>query len=251
MSMSRTRQPTQVYMTVGHMRHVIDGFLVRDVVTATETREEATRGVVADWHRAQQVQPDVHPVMLAGTRAKVDSLNQAARAALKCDGVLGHGVTVDTARGEREIGQGERVVFLRDDPTLSVVNGQCGTVQQVRRGPDGVALRITTDDGRTIALNPATFRDLDHAYALSIYQAGTLGSTPAYVLAGHRHARELEPLSGTRGNTVARLYIATGDLTRDNAIARSAQRMHQSHQKDTTLDYPTLARNGTEIGHGH
>jgi Ti-type conjugative transfer relaxase TraA len=230
----------------GRAGRAVDAYVARGLVTTTTTRDEATQAIVTHWKQDRELYPQDSQILLAGTRAEVAAINAQVRSHLKEAGQLAETTVTLTARGEREIGQGERVVFLQNNTAMDVRNGSLGTVTTIEHTVDGVCLNILTDRGHTVSVNPRFYSELDHGYAMTIHKAQGVTVDRAYILAGPMHDRELSYVSMSRTREPTRLYITAGDLATDQAIVKTTRRMNQSHQKTTTLDYPARAKPGPD-----
>lgn len=89
-----------------------------------------------------------------------NELSRAAR--IESGELLSEGVSYKTEAGERQIAQGERVVFTGNDKELSLRDGQTGTVEQAAPG----RLVVRTDDGKQVAIDIDKFNKIDYAYAV-------------------------------------------------------------------------------------
>ena len=139
--------------------------------------------------------------MLAVGRAEVASLNEAARATLRRSGHLGADVLAHDASG---FAAGDKVVCLRNDRRIGVVNGTTGTVERsVGRG-----LAIHTSEGRRVL--PNAYLDdghLGHGYALTIHKAQGLTVERAFVLAGESLSQEAGYVAMSRARDVTELFV--------------------------------------------
>ena len=107
-------------------------------VTTNRNAHELRSRMVDDWHRETRDGTDA--VMLALHRSDVADLNRRARARRLAAGELGETVL---EIGNDQFAIGDRVMTLRNNRRLGVLNGTLGTVI----GADGHDLVIDTDDG--------------------------------------------------------------------------------------------------------
>jgi len=150
-------------------------------------------------------------VMLAVGRAEVATLNGAARATLRRTGLLGADVL---EVGELGFALGDKVVCLRNDRRIGVVNGTVGTVERtVGRG-----LSIGTSDGPRVL--PKAYLEaghLGHAYALTIHKAQGLTVERAYVLAGESLTQEAGYVAMSRAREMTELFVPLQTVADDDS----------------------------------
>lgn len=132
--------------------------------------------------------------MLAHTRADVHELNETARARLRAEGALGEHISVQTNRGQRELAEGDRFLFLRNERSLGVKNGMLGTVEKI----DCEVITVRADDGRQLRVDTAEYKDFDHGYAVTIHKAQGVTVSQSFVFASEGFDRHLSYVSGSR-----------------------------------------------------
>ena len=159
----------------------------------------AREEVISRWSSS----PDRHgAVMLAVERAEVAALNEAARQTLRASGSLGPDILEAGARG---YAVDDRVVCLRNDRRVGVLNGTVGTV--ARRV--GRSLVIATDDGERSL--PAVYLDdghLGHAYAVTVHKAQGLTVERAFVLATPGLTQEAGYVALSRARAGTELFVS-------------------------------------------
>jgi hypothetical protein len=143
------------------------------------------------------------------SRANVDELNQRARARLAAAGQL----TGPTLQGPDSTAfqAGDRIVCLRNDRRLGVVNGTRATITHL--DPTTRTLAATGDDGTRIEL-PAAYLDaghVAHGYAITGHKAQGLTVDHTFVLGSPELYREWGYVALSRGRQTNRLYLATVD----------------------------------------
>ena len=109
---------------------------------------------------------------------------------------------------------GDKVVCLRNDRRIGVVNGTIGTVERaVGRG-----LAIGTAEGQRV-LSAAYLEagHLSHGYALTIHKAQGLTVDRAYVLAGESLSQESGYVAMSRAREVTELFVPLAVASDDRA----------------------------------
>jgi ATP-dependent exoDNAse (exonuclease V) alpha subunit len=171
------------------------------VHTAPSVRE-AQALLVESWAEAFSQGRDA--LMLAVARSEVAGLNALARDALRRSGSLGPDVLEVDGRG---FALGDKVVCLRNDARLGVLNGTTGIVE---RGA-GSALVVSTVDGeRFVPQSYLEAGDLAHGYAMTVHKAQGLTVDLAYVLATESLTREAGYVAMSRAREGSVLFVPLG-----------------------------------------
>jgi conjugative relaxase-like TrwC/TraI family protein len=250
----------------GSVATAVDTYLAHGRVHVTPDPAAMISAAVDYWFAARDT--GHYAVLLAGTTATVDTLNQAIIARLVTAGELDDATV---AFGRRSVRVGERVVLRRngtettvDGHPVTVANGQVGTVGAVADNRVTVALDAGVDvvlTGRYLARGG----HIDHGWALTTHRAqgGTwdlaiavgadgLYREGAYVqLSRGAHTNlvvltdpEAAELHRTAGAELARhdsVLLPPGEQpadTRDDLIERiqRSRAKHLAHHHDPDLD---------------
>ena len=174
------------------------------MITVADNALDARAALVNDWSRAPG-----EAIMIAARRTDVADLNDRASELLKEQGRLSrHELDI----GERALAEGDRVIGLRNDRDLGILNGQRGTVRNVDR--DRCALTVELDGGRDVTLDSTYLCDghLDHGYAMTAHKAQGATVDRTFVLGSQDLYRELGYTALSRHREEARFYVARGDL---------------------------------------
>jgi conjugative relaxase-like TrwC/TraI family protein len=165
---------------------------------AVDVRESMT----ADWWAATVAGESA--LMLAPRRAEADDLNARARLRMARAGRLSG---PELVAGERPFQAGDRVLTLRNDRRVGVLNGTRGTVAAV-----DIARRemvVATDAGPTVVL-PARYLDaghVAHGYAVTAHKAQGATVDRAMLLGTDAVYRELGYVGMSRGRLANTLYV--------------------------------------------
>ncbi len=243
------------HLRAGNIERALE-LLTRDErVTTAASATDARAQLVEDWLTARASGADA--VMLAERHTDVDSLNTLARHARRS---LGELPAQDVTIAGRGFAVGDRVMTLRNDRWLGVVNGEHGTIT----GIDTTSRTITMRSARegTDKTLPATYLEaglLTHAYAMTIHKAQGMTCDVALTLASDTLYQEAAYTALSRGRTQNRLYLVDHEPRRadvqhapeldhgydDDWLERALQHSKAKHMAITRLDPPPDA--GIEI----
>ena len=208
--------------------------------------EKTLTGLVDDWDRYQQTNPDKSSVVLARTRAEVRALSHLMRerrfAALP-DGerpdmdrvtiIVSRGTEDERTTSPLEIVRGDRLRIGATHWEKQLFNGTVVTVDdfKVQRGEAGtepsVLISARTEDGQAVSFHHDEIRDwygnirLDHGYALTITSAQGLTVDRTFLLADARPARETIYPAATRHREGLDIYVNRAPLALDIADRRT------------------------------
>ena len=192
------------------------------------TADDAREGLVADWwhsfERGEQA------LMIAHRRADVADLNERARDQMRQADRLGPDEL--TTADDRAFAAGDRVVATRNDRRLGILNGQGGTLSEIRDDQLTVAL----DDDRKVELPRGYAEDggLEHGYAITAHRTQGATVDRTFVLGSEGLYREWAYTALSRHRDEARFYLtaspvflnqAPDPLRTDDDVAGAVTRM--------------------------
>jgi conjugative relaxase-like TrwC/TraI family protein len=175
-------------------------------VVRGDSAAEVREAMAADWWAATLSGDSA--LMLAVRRSDVDDLNARARVRVAGTGRL-HGP--ELVVGERPYQAGDRVVTLRNDRHIGVLNGTRGTVVGVE--VEGRELAVRTDAGALVSL-PSRYLDaghVAHGYAVTAHKAQGANVDRAMLLGTDDLYRELGYAGLSRGRVSNHLYVVGGE----------------------------------------
>ena len=207
------------------------------MVAMQADREAALQETVKRWASRTDVSgKPAECLMISGTRAAASALNQAALNHQKARGVLGPGAVI-TSRdregrrmGTREILEGGRVLFKKNDKSLGVMNGELGTVLRADLDQAGKpTITIKLDRGESIIIRPehehmgegkappgVGYACLEHGYAVTTHASQGATIDHAIVFAdGAMASREQTYVQLSRMRHTTDLVFNIQDLERD------------------------------------
>jgi Ti-type conjugative transfer relaxase TraA len=207
------------------------------MVSMESDRDAALQETVKCWaSRADASGKPNECIMITGTRASAAALNHAALEHQKSRGLLGPGCTIiardreGKSLGSREILEGGRVLFKKNDKALGVMNGELGTVQRVDLDPSGrPIITVKLDRGESITIKPEHQHDgegkappgvgysyIEHGWAVTTHASQGATVDHAIVYAdGSMSSREQTYVQISRMRFTTNLIFNIADLERD------------------------------------
>ena len=220
----------------GDARGGLSRYAEAGMLDVAESKTEAIERLIATW--AEQRSNDLkETLILAGTNADVDALNDLAQAARFRAGELVQDKVCFV--GKTRFFAGDRVVFGRNDRTLGVVNGDFGIVEDVVVTPilGRTRLLVRLDREETGKLpfgrrTPAPLRvtvadpaetQLRLAYAVTTHKAQGATVDRSFVLAGGwMQDRELSYVQMSRAREKTWVFTSESDAGEDLCMLTAA-----------------------------
>lgn len=180
-------------------------------IHAAPTMAEAQGTMVTHW--AEVFRQGQDAVMLAASRRDVATLNELGRDELRRSGRLGPDLLEVDGKG---FAAGDKVICLRNDRRLDVLNGTIGTIER-RRGKSLVV--ETTDGPRALPAEYLEAGHLGHAYAMTVHKSQGMTVERAFVLSSESLSQELGYVAMSRATQSTDLFVPLGtganELTHD------------------------------------
>jgi Ti-type conjugative transfer relaxase TraA len=189
----------------GRAREAIGAYGERDRIVVAPSSDATRDRLVADWW---ETGADPEPgIMLAARRSDVADLNRRARNLMTEAGLLGD-ESLEVA--DQRFAKGDRVMTLKKDKRLGVVNGTRGVVTDI----DSARLQMTIacEDGSAFVLTKSYLQagHLTHAYAMTGHKAQGMTAQKAFVLGDETLYREWAYVAMSRGKQENHLYVVAG-----------------------------------------
>ncbi len=181
-------------------------------IRTADTAEQLRDRLVTDWWGTAKENLS-GSLMIALRRDDVADLNHRARTKMLAAGRL-TGPTITTGSGI-ELQAGDRIVCLRNDRRLGVVNGTRATI--TRTAPTRRTVEAVDDRGVRLLL-PASYLDaghVAHGYAITRHKAQGLTCDHTYTLGTDTLYREWGYVAMSRGRITNQLYHGPTDRDDD------------------------------------
>ncbi|MDP8928235.1 MAG: AAA family ATPase [Actinomycetota bacterium] len=204
----RQQQPWEA-AALDQLRHgdpaqAVAAYTAHGRIITAQTAEVAREQLVSDWWVVYDRLGTTSAVMVGLRQADVDDLNVRARLRLQAAGLLtGPAIEVDGVA----LQAGDRIVCLRNDRRLGVINGSQATVTGVDIAAGSLTIR--TDDGAAIALHAeyVSAGHVTHGYAITGHKAQGLTVDHTFVLGSPELYREWGYVALSRGRESNWLYV--------------------------------------------
>ena len=144
----------------------------------SETREEASRALIAAW-AAKDITTPEKTLILGTTRAEVAALNSAAQAARQEHGHLSD-EGIDHKKETFHIG--DRILITKNSKIRGLQNGDFGVITGIKKSP--LEITVSFDNGETKSIRLQEFEDVQLGYATTVHKAQGATVDRAYVLGG-------------------------------------------------------------------
>ena len=217
-------------LATGRTAEAVYAYAEHGQVHAAPTRDDARASLIERWDRDRQGAPVATRIILTHTNDEVRALNLAARKRLREAGELGRNVAVQTERGARSFGTGDRVMFLQNDRSLGVKNGTLGTIDSVT----SARMAVLLDDGRAVAFDVKDYAALDHGYAATVHKAQGVTVDRVHVLATPGLDRHAAYVALSRHRDRVDLHYGADDFADERRLVRALSR---DRGKDMASDY--------------
>ena len=214
----------------GRTGEALNAYEQAGMIRVHNTREQARTALIEGWDADRRSAPAQSRLILSHTREEVRTLNDLARDALKRDGTLTAEIPVKTAKGERLLAVGDRIMFLRNERDFGVKNGTLATVERV--SPERIDARL--DDGRSVGFDLKHYADIDHGYAATIHKSQGVTVDHVHVLATPGLDQHSSYVALSRHREKVHLHYGRDDFDGRERLARVLGR---ERAKDSTLDY--------------
>jgi Ti-type conjugative transfer relaxase TraA len=197
------REATQA-LSSGRTQEALNAYEGQGAVIGSDTRVEARKALLDRWASDQAAKPTASQLIVAYTREDVRELNSQAREIRKARHELGAAESLQTTRGMREMAVNERIMFLRNEKSLSVKNGTLGTVERIDYGV--LQVRLDGKDESRVVVDTRDYQDLDYGYASTIHKSQGATVDRTYILASRYFDRHTSYVALSRHRDAAMLF---------------------------------------------
>lgn len=224
-----------VHLATAKTKEALDQYAAHDCVHEFDTQLQAKEALIDAWNDSRISHPEQSQLMLAYTRQDVHDLNLSARELRQSLGELGTSHSLMTERGERQLADGDRIYFLKNDRELDVKNGTLGTIVAINH--DMLTVQVDkgdADQSHAIQFSINQYNHLDYGYAATIHKGQGVTVDRSFVLASRYLDRHATYVAMTRHRDGAAIYWSKEEFPNYAAMTTALGR---ERAKDMTLDY--------------
>lgn len=218
----------------GDIDAAIQHYSSKGAIHTLEDNEDATTTLVHEWQENLNSQSIKEHMMLAFTRATVDTLNGKAREAMRKQGIIqDKEFEYLSQNGTRKLmlAQGERILLRQNDSQLGVRNGDLATITHINTNE----FSATLDSGEQITI-PKSYRFIEYGYALTVHKAQGMTVNHASVFIDSPYwDRNLAFVAMTRHREKLNIYANKHYHPDLESLTRTLSR---SVTKDNVIDWP-------------
>ena len=219
----------------GEITEAIDSYHKRGYVHNEKQGLGIEQQLLDKWSKNLIEFPDKSQIMIAYTNAEVGRLNLQARDIMGELGMLsGEDQEVVASVGKLNIAKHEKILFLKNNYTLGVMNGMLGEVTAIDQSELSVVINKKRDNQREITFNIERYNHFTYGYAATIHKLQGATFDDTQVLVSKYFNSNLANVALTRHRQEMNIYHPCSD---EEELARLLSR---DGSKDTTLDYPYI-----------
>jgi len=199
----------------------------------TRDSDSAIEQLICDWQHGLESKSLPQRLILAHRNRDVDAINLAARDALKAQGLIGaEDHLFATEKEALPVAVGERLLFLKNDRTLGVFNGEFATLTAFNNDQ----LTVQKDDGQSLSFSTQVYNQFSYGYAATVHKAQGSTKDQVYVYAGGKYWNQhLAYVALTRHRESVKLYAARSEHASFKTLVN---RFSRAEIRDNVIDFP-------------
>ena len=228
------QQETTKQFARGEIDAAIDNYYQKGCVHIGSSYGSAENKMIDKWAYNLAHRPEQSQMMIAFTNKEVDQLNRMARSRKSEMGLLGgkeH--EVETNKGTLKLAEWDKILFLKNNKDLGVMNGMIGEVRGIHEDKIAVVINKFKENEREIIFNTKDYNHLSYGYAATAHkiQGATFGYTQTLI--SQYFNKNIGYVANTRHQFEHDIY----HNFKNNQELKSV--LNREGGKDTTLDYPS------------
>lgn len=192
--------------------------------------------LVGDWGEGLTPDNIQERLILAQRNRDVKDLNQAAREKMQALGLLGKGTqkVATTNHGAIELSSGDKILFLRNDRSLWISNGEFATVSKIMG--DQITVKLGNTPKREMTFSTNDYQDFNYGYAATVHKSQGATYDQVFVYIGSpTWDRFLSYVAMTRHRKSLNVYA---DRTQFKNLTELKASLSRATLRDSVLDWP-------------
>lgn len=218
----------------GEVSNAIHHYAGKDAIQFCDGQDETANALVNAWQQNLTAESMKQHVMLAFSRAAVETLNAKGReAAIEKDLVMREGFEYFSQNGASTLvlSKGERILFRLNNKSLGIRNGDLATITEI----NAHTFKATLDSGEQVII-PQSYKSIDYGYALTVHKSQGMTVEHARVFIDSTYwDKHLAFVAMTRHKESLQIYANTNHHPDLNSLTHTLSR---SMTKDNVIDWP-------------
>ncbi|HEY2566769.1 MAG TPA: Ti-type conjugative transfer relaxase TraA, partial [Candidatus Aquirickettsiella sp.] len=188
--------------------------------------------LVGDWSEGLTPGNIQERLILAQRNSDVKALNQVAREKMKTLGFLGKDFKVTTSHhGVIKLSSGDKILFLRNDRSLGISNGEFAVVSKIVG--ENITVKLPT---REVTFSTNDYQDFNYGYASTVHKSQGSTFDQVFVYIGSpTWDRFLSYVAMTRHRKSLNVYA---DRNQFKSLKELKASLSRSRLRDSVLDWP-------------
>jgi Ti-type conjugative transfer relaxase TraA len=187
--------------------------------------------LVTDWSQGLTAENIQERLILAHRNSDVKALNQIAREKMKVLELLGKDSKVATHHGVIKLASGDKILFLRNDRSLGISNGEFAVVSKI--AGENITVKLPT---REVTFSTNDYQDFNYGYAATVHKSQGSTFDQVFVYIGSQTwDRFLSYVAMTRHRMSLNVYA---DRNQFKSLKELKASLSRSRLRDSVLDWP-------------
>lgn len=188
--------------------------------------------LVGDWGEGLTPGNIQERLILAQRNSDVKLLNEIAREKMKTLGLLGKDFKITTSHhGVIKLSSGEKILFLRNDRSLGISNGEFAVVSKIV--DENITVKLPT---REVTFSTNDYQDFNYGYASTVHKSQGSTFDQVFVYIGSpTWDRYLSYVAMTRHRKSVNVYA---DRSQFKSLKELKASLSRFRLRDSVLDWP-------------
>lgn len=218
----------------GEVNDAVNHYAKKGAIHLCDGQDEAVASLVKAWQQNLTTESMKQHIMLAFSRAAVETLNAKGREAAVEKGLVkqdGFEYLSQNGASALLLSEGERILFRQNNKPLGVRNGDLATITKI----NAHTLTAALDSGEQVII-PQNYKWIDYGYALTVHKSQGMTVEHASILIDSTYwDKHLAFVAITRHKEALRIYANTYHHPDLHSLTHTLSR---NTTKDNVIDWP-------------